>query len=376
MVFTGDSERRDRQWVTPWLAGWGALFVAGAFTRVSFAALVLGAVIWAVLSDSRSHPVAPLLFTCLCLLPSRWGDAWSVDAWWGRRRGHAVARGMPKDYGYTVWIPGLVMAVLFAAAAVAKLRNSGFDWITNGTVKYHFLSDSSQAPFDWGLRLGSYDAIAVVLSLGAVAIEALLLPALLSRRYWLSAAAGLAAMTLLAGFYIFQGVFWPAWWLLLLGFLPWHRIGGAPRQHAGARGFALRPIHMTLIGVVVVQQMVASAFKLEVQPMLSAYDMYSTTYASRQAYEVASSHSYRLVGLRDDQTATACEVTSDDAARIADALAADAGLDAILERCFAGTVPIRSVTVEVSRAVVDWDRWRLLGEQQVILAGPSTVAHR
>ena len=65
-------------------------------------------------------------------------------------------RATPKEYGYTVWVPGLVLGVVFAAAAVAKLRDAGVAWILNGTVKYHFLSDSVQAMVDWGLWIGRH----------------------------------------------------------------------------------------------------------------------------------------------------------------------------------------------------------------------------
>ena len=29
-------------------------------------------------------------------------------------------------------------------------------------------------------------------------------------------------LSLLVGFEVFQGLWWPAWWILLLSFLPWH----------------------------------------------------------------------------------------------------------------------------------------------------------
>ena len=51
-------------------------------------------------------------------------------------------------------LPALVLGVVYFAAALAKMRDTGLAWILNGTVNYHFLSDSPQAMVDWGLQLG------------------------------------------------------------------------------------------------------------------------------------------------------------------------------------------------------------------------------
>ena len=98
----------------------------------------------------------------------------------------------PRIYGYTMWMPGLVFATSFAAAAAAKLRESGVAWITNGTVNYHFLTDAHQAPVDWGLRLAQHESVAVFMSFAAIALEATLIVGVFSKRYRYRAAAGAA----------------------------------------------------------------------------------------------------------------------------------------------------------------------------------------
>jgi hypothetical protein len=57
-----------------------------------------------------------------------------------------------------------VLGVTFAAAAFAKLRLGGIGWITNGTVTYHFLTDSFDAPVE-----NCFDAAA--LSVRTISVE-------------------------------------------------------------------------------------------------------------------------------------------------------------------------------------------------------------
>jgi hypothetical protein len=222
-------------WIRPWIIFWALLFIAGAWARLSYVMLTIGAIVWAALLTTHfsTHLVAAPLMAMICLVPSRWGDAWSVDAWWRsrRRRDGSTSTVPPRIYGYTMWMPGLVFATSFAAAAAAKLREAGVAWITNGTVKYHFLTDAYQAPVDWGLRLAQHESVAVFMSFAAIALEAMLIVGVFSKRYRYRAAAGAGGLALLLGFALFQGVIWPLWWLMLMSFLPWHRV----------RPFTVRP---------------------------------------------------------------------------------------------------------------------------------------
>lgn len=196
-------------WIGPWIAGWTVLFIAGAMTRLSFAMMTAGAIVWSIVYTMRvgAHSVDVLILAMLCLLVARWGDRWSVDAWLGRRRADPVPS---RAYGYAMWMPGVVLGTSLAAAAFAKIRLGGIGWITNGTVKYHFLTDSVDAPVDWGLRVAQYDGLAVLLSFGAVAIESLVVFGACATRYAYRLAAGTATLALLLGFALFQGLFWPA----------------------------------------------------------------------------------------------------------------------------------------------------------------------
>ena len=365
------------QWVLPWLLLWSVLFIAGAASRFSYLMLTFGAFAWAALMTTRLgyHMVSALLVALPCLIPSRWGDAWSVDAWWRRRNLEIpVKTTSPQEYGYTIWMPGVVVGVIFAAAAVAKLHESGIAWILNGTVKYHFLSDAASAPLDWGLRVGLYPTLAIALSFGAILIESTIVFGAFARRYLSRAIAGIAAVALLGGFGLFQGLFWPAWWLLLVSFLPWHwllRRESPAVQSANASALdiaRLRP-HVLIVIVFIAQQLLVSGLSLEAGPALSTYGMYANTYDSPEAYESQSTTSYWLTSSDGRQ----CSVSEGAARAVASARSgsADAPARDAVQRCF-GTADLSTVEAEQRRARIDWKRWRPAGETRLTLSSSAS----
>jgi hypothetical protein len=362
-------------WLPAWLVFWGSLFIVGAFARTAFVCLTIGVIGWAALYTTATsyHTVCALLLSLLALQWSRWGDAWSIDAW--RRRAHPGPRGTPQEYGYTTWAPALVLGVVYFASAFAKMRDTGLAWILNGTVKYHFLSDSPQAIVDWGLQLGHYPRLAVALSFCAIAVETLIIVGVSARAYRYRLAAGLGALSLMSGFVLLQGIYWPAWWILLLGFLPWHLVrpagGEASVPHgpqtriASASPPARQPtLAVVLVLAVVGQQSIVSLMRIEAFPALSTYDMYSTTYGSPADYEHKAGETYWMVGLDRSAKIHRCRINPIEARQIArDGFDADRSLTAeLLRRCFDSSVPLHQVSIEVTRVQVDWDRWQLLDE--------------
>jgi len=363
------------QWVLPWLLLSSALFIAGAASRLSYLMLTFGAFAWATLMTTRLgyHMVSALLVTLLCLIPSRWGDAWSIDAWWRRRNRKAPARARtPEEYGYTLWMPGVVIGVIFAAAAMAKLRESGIAWILNGTVKYHFLSDAAAAPVDWGLKVGLYPKLAVALSFGAILIESLIVFGAFARTYVYRAIAGIAGVALLSGFALFQGLFWPAWWLLMVSFLPWHWLEGHPMSarsaNVSASDIARLRLQPWIVVMFIAQQLLVSGLSLEAGPALSTYGMYSNTYDSPAAYESQSTTSYWLTSSDGRQ----CNVSEQAARAVASARggSGDAPARDAAQRCF-GTTDLSRIEAEQRRARIDWKRWRPDGETRLTLSAPS-----
>jgi hypothetical protein len=364
--------------INPFVLVTGALFVIGAMTRLTYAAFVLGVLLWACVFtlNTTAHTVGSLQLAMLALLPARWGDAWSADAWLRARRGSSRAPAAGPVYGYTFWAPMLVLGVAFLAAALSK-TGGGLQWIANGTVKYHFISDHEQAWTGWGLVLGRYHWVAVAMSAYAVVVEALLITAVFSTRGWYRALLAIASLALLLGFALFQGIVWPAWWMLLAAFLPWGRIA---RRPGGGREGSLTAAQAAAVALIVAQQLVASAAAIEARPLLSAYDMYSATYDSPDDYEAASNLEYRIVAGSGGAWADVpgC-VVSDRAAEIARLASAgsaphQAMLRDLVGPCLRDRPDVERIRLEGDRQVFDWTSSRFEWKRRLDVIGPLDAA--
>jgi hypothetical protein len=382
--FTGLYEMAPEvtSWIGPWIVVWCLLFIAGAAARTSYAMLTLGVMAWGFVYTARvgSHQVQVPLVAMLCLLWSRWGDALSVDAWLRRRRNPAADDRrvlQSRIYGYTMWIPGFVIGLAFAAAAFAKLRESGIAWITNGSVKYHFLT--SRAPVDWGLRLAQNDLLAIVMSFAGVALEASVIVLVCCSEYRYRLAAGAAVTALVMSFWLFQGLFWPFWAIMALSFLPWHRIGRgaafAPGDAMAAAAPSLRRAQAFTLILLAGVQMVASANRIEYAPLISTWDMYSTTYASTAEYEEKAGMKYVIVASFDDGTSSECSVVNDAAKEIAAGWGTSlpANLRGIIDACFEDAPPVRLLAIEGRRVRYDWDRLRVAESVSVPITEPIAI---
>jgi hypothetical protein len=263
-----------------------AAFIVGLYTRLAFFIVSIGFFCHAivVLQSSGVHNLGVLTVTLLGLLIVPWGDGLSVDSRFARsRRGPARSQ---YEYGFAIWLPGFTMGLAFLAAAIAKLTFGGLAWITDGAVKYHFVEDAFNAPTSLGLWVASHQAAAVACSLGAVAIEALFVLNVLNPSPAWRAAFGLSGAVLLSGFYLFHGVFWPGWWLLLLVFLPWQSFN--PRATPIARVSRTLPWQYSAIVLgLLIAQAYASASRTEVEPLLTWFPMYAHTWESTEDFDAA-----------------------------------------------------------------------------------------
>lgn len=284
-----------------------ALFGIGLWTRSSYVVIVLSLTLWTLvrLQHTGTHPWAVLLVTLWGLLTVRWGDGLSLDRVISHWRGRCLSENRAgRDYGFAVWMPGLVFGTAMFGAAYAKFWVSGVEWILSGAVKYHFVTDAQSAPVDWGLWIASHHWAAVGVSAFGIATEATLVAAVFFRPGWFRAIIGGAGCGLLLGFYLFQNEVWWAWWMLWACFFtPWSSIWTIvtkwcrvfkvplPLPSSAPSPAAERPLtnaQTVAIGAICSVQLIASALQIEQQPFMSNYPMYSKTYPSTDVFDAGS----------------------------------------------------------------------------------------
>lgn len=361
----GGSEAEAELWVVwPWveyLAGhWNVrdavqvatLLAIGAFAvgfvaRTAYMLVLVGFVVRLLVAQeygigSHEWVILPLVLIPLVLVP--WGDAFSVDRLVRRRRDKPSRAGPAGPrYGIAIWLPGFVLGCAWAAAAAAKLRTSGLEWVTGGAVRYHWVEDQLSAPVSWGTWFAGQEELSVVLSGAGLVIEAFFITHVLFRSERIRAVYGLMALVLLSGFWVLQGVFWFAWWLVLLAFVPWERIvrlfveAGRRRtsygQLAGPAEWMLPSGRWAgsvaaICAVVVVQQVAVSRAQVEQMPFFSHYPMYSGTWESPEAFNagIAPVKFFRYQVLQMTPAGDSVDITQ----KIEEAGGQSAILDAVL----------------------------------------------
>lgn len=284
------------EWIQPWVAVPGVveglewalavglvLLAVGLWSRAVYAALTVGFNLWFWVWALRAgtHPLGLLPLAMLVLLVVPWHEGIGLDRW--RGDGASTAR---VPYGFAPWVLGMALSVAFVAAGYAK----GMAWALNGTVRYHFMAESEIAMVPWGLWIAARPWLSVLVASTVVVVEHVAVVAM----FWgprARLAMGLVVAGLIAGFGVFHLALWPAWWTMLLGFVPWEwanrfdadwKAGRA--APVGALPFAATAGVLLLAG----QQVVVSARGIEMGPYFSAYDMYSATFRSPEEFERAN----------------------------------------------------------------------------------------
>jgi hypothetical protein len=357
-----------------------ACFAVGLIARAACVAVAAGLFVTRLvdLQSNGTHDWDLPLLTLAVLTVVPWGHGFSLDR---RLSGRPCdERRAGEVYGLAIWIPGLTLGLALAAAAYAKLTNGGLAWITSGAVRYHFVEDAANAPLDWGLWVASRAGVAVLLSFGAVVLEGAFIANIFVRSVWGRLAFGAAGLLLFAGLYVFQGVFWWPWVMLLVVFLPWSLLDRA--RPVPIDGGSLTPRHGVAIAAVVAQQIAASVTATEIEPLISPYAMYSGTYESPEAFERARYRKFQRlvfsaegadVTPRLEQIAQAPEhlLNAAELRARGDAVDDDLrqalwGLRSEYRARFGGDVP--EITVSAERVLFDWKAGRFKDPVRVRLA--------
>jgi hypothetical protein len=217
------------------------LSAAGLFARpamiVAFAA---GAYLMGLPHNfgQTQHFDTLVVFASGALAISRAADAVSIDAWLAsRRRGDPRAAPPPDDGEYTwpirfVWV---MMALIFCAAGISKLRHSGFEWVFSDNLamlllrqQYH-LSDGEPLT-NWGIWVANHSWAARAMGATAVCVETLF-PLTLVSRYarMVLVPAGLA---FLVGIRLLMGPTFEQFMLCYVFWVPWDRLLYNARSYA------------------------------------------------------------------------------------------------------------------------------------------------
>lgn len=222
-------------WVVQTLWRLSLLFACvGLASRVATAsAAILGTYLIGLSSSfgwiDHSDPI--LVFGMGILALSRCADAFSLERLMrvGRR---APEPGPSGEYRWPGRMILLVMACVFFAAGVAKLRHSGVAWVTSGALSTYLirgadpLGRSVSAPIlGLGLRVARSPVVSMVLAATTLAIEMLFPLALFSR--WARRVLVPASFVMLLAIQALMGPDFARFLIAYVFFPPWHLLTNA-----------------------------------------------------------------------------------------------------------------------------------------------------
>jgi hypothetical protein len=129
---------------------------------------------------------------------------------------------------------------------------------------------------------------------------------------------------------------------------------------------------------VIVQQLIVSGAGAEGAPLFSTYDMYSATYASREAYDRTRPILYGLVDVTgDDPRELPCLIEDAFVAEFHKLAAGDAADRSVLldglRRCAINRDTVHRVAIVGARVRFDWNRGDLITERAAVV-GPVSLA--
>ena len=149
----------------------------GFFTRISaLVTFVIGAYLIGLTFNygKVEHQTLPVILTMGILALSHCGDGFSIDAWLRRRRSQLP---LPSgEYRWPIRMVWLLMSIVFCAAGIAKLRETGIHWVTGSGFSLLMIQryySSSPPSVRWGLLIANHRLLAVAFAGGSLFTELL-----------------------------------------------------------------------------------------------------------------------------------------------------------------------------------------------------------
>ena len=206
-----------------------AMACVGLFTRYAIAvAFVIGFYMLGAMHSfyKVNHSDAGLLLAMFVLSFSRCGDAFSIDAIRQAARHRGQFRFAPSgEYSWPLHMIRLVWATIFFLAGVAKLRQSGFEWMFTDNMMNLILRKQVnwEPPTELGLFFVKYPWTCVAMSAGAVVIEIAAPLVLISRIARLLIVPSMLGMQI--GIRLIMGDDFTQFMSIYLFFVPWALVG-------------------------------------------------------------------------------------------------------------------------------------------------------
>jgi predicted DCC family thiol-disulfide oxidoreductase YuxK len=179
-----------------------------------------------------------VVLTMAVFAVSRCGDAWSIDALVRRVRLPAAAGPAASgEYRWPIQLIRVVMALVFFAAGVAKVRNGGLEWVFSDNMsivllQHHYHISNAEPLSSLGLVIAQYGWLASLLAacsmLGEVAYPA----ALFNRRARAVLVPGIFGMQV--GIRVLLGPTFNQYLICNLFWVPWWRVGAVVRRRLAA----------------------------------------------------------------------------------------------------------------------------------------------
>jgi predicted DCC family thiol-disulfide oxidoreductase YuxK len=224
---------------------WKLALVLGAIGLFSRAAMVVAFVLGIYLLGlphnfgQTQHFDTLAVFVLGAFAISRAADAWSIDALIAAARRQSADPPAPSgEYTWPIRYVWVAMALIFCAAGISKLRQSGLEWIFSDNLamllrrQQYNLSDGEPLT-SWGLVVANHPWLAQTMAAVSVSVETLFPLSLFSR--YARAVLVPAALMFLIGIRVLMGPTFEQFMICFVFWVPWDRLRAAVRSRLSAQ---------------------------------------------------------------------------------------------------------------------------------------------